>query len=96
VIEHLLRLAAPSAIVVVEVEGPTRVTSTATTGSEWDRLAAWIEQSPERDEAVRWAILDRDLRGGAERGAAWRGELLGDGGGVVAGIERLLGGLNGR
>jgi hypothetical protein len=96
VIEHLVRLAAPAVLVVVEVEAPTRITSTATTRAEWDRLAAWIEQSRERDEAVRWALLDRDLRGGVERGDEWRRSLRGDPGGVVAGIEQLLADFHGR
>lgn len=89
-IEHLIRLAAPAVLVVVETEAPTRITSTATTPQEWARLAGWLEQTPERTEAVRLALLDRDLRGGAERGAAWRAELRGDPGGIVVGVERLL------
>lgn len=90
VTEHLLRIVAPAVLVCFETEAPTRITSTATTGVEWDRLRGWMLQTPEREEALRLALLDRDLRGGVARGVAWRAELLGEGGGVVAGIEKLL------
>lgn len=91
--EHVIRVAAPSAILVVEVEAVTRVFWTSSTAAEEDRIASWIMESPERTEAVTAAYRDRDAHGGFGRAAEWSRELSADPGGVVAGIERLLGDL---
>ncbi len=88
--EYLLRVVGPAAVIVVEVEAPTRVASTATTPRESDRLGAWLAQEPERSEAVRLALLDRDLRGDAERCVRWREALRAEDGGIVEAVESLL------
>ena len=62
--EHLIRLVGPATIIVFEVEAPTRIASTAASWADTERLARWVAQEHEREEALRWALLNRDLRGG--------------------------------
>lgn len=77
-------------IVVVEVEGPTRLYATARTEAERQRLVGWIEASAAREAAVNGALSDEAAHGGRERGEGWARELRGDPGGVVRAVEELL------
>lgn len=88
--ELLLRTGAPALIVVLEVEGVTRLLSTANGLADEERLAAWLGASPGREQAVAWALLDRDESGGAERQERWSATLAADSGGLVAAAQELL------
>ena len=94
--EHLVRVAGPACFVTFELEAPTRLAWATAGRAEEDRLAAWIMGSPERAEALEAAVRDRDLHGGVARSEAWGRELRGDGGGITAAIEALLGDLGSR
>lgn len=89
--EFLLRTSrAPSLVVVIEREGPTRVFANA--GSEADLMAleSWIYDSEPRRTIVDAALEDRAETGGAGRGRRWARTLAAEGGGVVDALERLL------
>lgn len=87
-IEILTRVAAPAVLILVEVEGPTRVSSIATSEADRDRLADWIASEPSRADLLR-AALEESARYG-DRATQWPDALLRDGDGVVGAIERLL------
>ena len=86
--EILVRTAGPAVVVVFEVEGPTRLISTAQP-SEDSRVDDWIATSRPREVAVAAALADRWLSGGAARGRAWTAALSLRPG-IVEAVERLL------
>jgi hypothetical protein len=85
--EFVLRHAAPALIVIVEVEGPTRLLTTANTTGEEQRLDGWIHLSAAREQAVEAALRDR---GRARRQLDWVEQLRRDGGGIHDVVEKLF------
>jgi len=71
VTELTVRVAAPAVVIVVEVEGPTRILHTASSDADLDALNHWIRSTRVREAAVGFAGLDRQGHGGRERGERW-------------------------
>jgi len=68
--EIRIRVAAPSLVIVCEVEGPTRMLWASESNSELARVARWIEAS-EALRVLRYAA-EIDTRADPLRGEAWR------------------------
>lgn len=88
--ELLLRTSAPALVVVFEVEGVTRLVSTAQGAADADRLETWLDASPARARAAACALRDRDRSGGPQRQREWAAALAAEPGGVVAAAQELL------
>lgn len=88
-IEYVVRASGPLLLISIEVEGPTRLVSTAN-DAEAARLDDWIEASPLREAAVAAALADRSLGGGVERQLAWGDMLAREPGGIVAAVAELV------
>lgn len=91
----LVRVVAPSVLIVVEREGVTRVLSTADTPAGDEALAEWIALSPERELLVCLALRDRRRTGGVAGQEAWGAALKADalrpfGDDADEGVARLL------
>jgi hypothetical protein len=86
--ERLVRLAAPAVIVVLEVEGPTRIVAAADGEPERRALLRWVESSPARGQVLAAALLDGALED--ERRDAWTRALAHESGGVAALVVDLL------
>jgi hypothetical protein len=85
--EHLIRVAAPTAFVVVELEAPTRIFAC---GSRPERLrvAQWIAERPTVAHAL--GLLALDGIADPEREAAWSRQLAAEEGGITAAVVELL------
>jgi hypothetical protein len=80
--EHLIRTAAPSVFVVVEVEAPTRIVSAAP-------LAAWVASRPNLAHGLGVLLLDH-VFGDEDRVERWRRQLAAEPGIAHAVVELLL------
>jgi hypothetical protein len=89
VTEFVVRASAPSLIVIVEKEGPTRVVSTAVGEADAESLESWLAASPVRAALVAVALADRSATGGIARGRSWGRELSREPG-IVAQLAELL------
>jgi hypothetical protein len=90
--EILVRVAAPASLFVVEVEAPTRVVHVADGQADFERLALWYLQRPERASLLGLAFQEAGVLDGTARGRAWSKELGREPGGIVDALERLLAG----
>lgn len=81
---------APAAITVVELEGPSRIFTTAATASERRALRAWIDADPVRQAIVAAGLAAQSLGGGAERAQRWSRTLRREHDGVDWLAKRLV------
>jgi hypothetical protein len=87
--EHLIRTAAPSVFVVVEVEAPTRIVSAAPSRPELLALAAWVASRPNLAHGLGVLLLDH-VFGDEDRVERWRRQLAAEPGIAHAVVELLL------
>ena len=73
----IVRTAGPALVVVVEVEAPTRMISTAATPAEEARLRVWLDED-DRHGIEQAALADRARSGGVAAQLAWRDALAAD------------------